>query len=136
VSAAAFDDALRGWSARSDTGQTAIILSDLLLDGYQDGVRRLLAAHAAVVVLHVLSPDELRPDGLRDVDLIDSETGEHLRLRLGDASLSVYRRRVAAWLAETEAWCRRQGVVYCLVRSDWDTERVLLETLRGRRVLL
>src|SRR5262249_46746994 len=77
-----FDAELSGWSARSGVGHLAIVLSDLLLDGYQDGVRRLLVAGCGVVVLHVLSPQELLPDGISDVDLVDSETGEHLMLHL------------------------------------------------------
>ncbi|MDQ2809151.1 MAG: DUF58 domain-containing protein [Chloroflexota bacterium] len=133
---ATFDAVLAGWSARGSVGHLAILISDLLLDGYQAGVRRLVNAGFTVVVLHLLSPEELQPPSDGELALIDSETGARLDVRLGDESRAAYIRRVAEWLAECEAWCKGQGALYCRVQSDWATERVLRETLRRRGIVL
>ncbi len=129
-SIAPFDNVLANWSTRRGQGRVAVLISDLLLDGYREGVRQLVGAGFAVNVLHILSPQELEPDGVGEIELLDSETGERLEVHLGKASLAEYGRRLRAWLAESEEWCRNQGANYFLVRSDWDAERMLLSTLR------
>jgi hypothetical protein len=131
---AAFDDLLKGWSARRGGGRIALLISDLLLDGYREGVRQLVGAGFQVSLLHILSAEELRPPSGGELELIDSETGEKLEIHLGPESLGEYRRRLDAWLAETEAWCRSNGTGYLRLESHWDIERVLLETLRRRGV--
>jgi hypothetical protein len=133
-SIASFDNILSGWSARRGQGRIAIVISDLLLDGYQEGVRQLVGAGFQVMVLHVLSPDELSPSEMGEVELTDSETGKRLEIHLGEASVAEYRRRLDAWLVESEAWCRANGARYLLVQSDWEVERVLLDTMRRHGV--
>jgi uncharacterized protein (DUF58 family) len=134
--AAEFDGVLAGWGSgrAGGTGRVAVIISDLLLDAYRDGVRQLVLQGFQVTVLHVLSPDELRPPEMGEFELIDSETGERLEIRLGPESLTEYGRRLHAWLEEAETWCRGHGAGYLRVQSDWDIERVLLDTLRRKRV--
>ncbi len=129
-----FDEMLSGWTAKRGQGRVAVIISDLLLDGYRDGVQRLVGAGFQVTLLHILSPEELRPPDEGNVELVDSETGQKLEIRLGVESLGEYRRRLNLWLAETEGWCREHGAGYLLVQSDWEVERVLLDTLKRRGV--
>jgi uncharacterized protein (DUF58 family) len=129
-----FDGILAGWTTEATPGRPVVLLSDLLLDDYQAGVRRLVAAGFQVTILHILSPDELHPAAEGDLQLIDSETGEQLEIRLDRESRAAYGRQLAAWRAEVAEWCRLQGVTYILVPSDWDVERALLELLRHGRV--
>ncbi len=127
---ASFDATLANWTVGRRPGRVAVIISDLLLDGYRDGVRHLVASGFRVLVLHLLSPEELHPVETGDLELIDSETGQPLEIHLGSESLSEYGRRMDAWCAEIAAWCAEAGADYVRVDSTWDVERVLLETLR------
>jgi uncharacterized protein (DUF58 family) len=129
-----FDAALRDWDAAGASTRLAIIISDLLLDGYEPAVRRLIAAGFEVTLLHLLSPQELRPPPFGDHYLIDSETGDRLEVHLGAEAMRAYHGRLDAWLAATEAGARSVGARYVLVPSDWTVERVLLDTLRRRGV--
>jgi uncharacterized protein (DUF58 family) len=128
--AAPFDAVLKGWSLTPGQGRLAIILSDLLLDGYQEGVRQLVAAGFAVTVLHILSPEELQAPETGDLDLYDRELGEQMELHLGAEGVLAYERRLRDWLQATETWCKEQRAGYFLIQSDWDVERVLLQPLR------
>jgi uncharacterized protein (DUF58 family) len=56
-----FDGILAGWTSGRGQGRIAVVISDLLLDGYRAGVSRLLSAGFQVTLLHVLSPEELSP---------------------------------------------------------------------------
>jgi uncharacterized protein (DUF58 family) len=133
-----FDGVLREWSAErmggGAVGRLAVIVSDLLLDGWRDGVRNLVMNGFGVTVLHLLSPEELAPAEDGDFQLEDSETGEKLDVHLGAASLQEYHRRLEAWLAETEAWCQANSARYLRLQSDWDIERTLLDLMRRRGV--
>ncbi|HET6313955.1 MAG TPA: DUF58 domain-containing protein [Chloroflexia bacterium] len=133
-----FDGILKEWSAQrmggGAVGRLAVIVSDLLLDGWRDGVRNLVTNGFGVTVLHLLSPEELTPPEDGDFQLEDSETGERLDVHLGAASLQEYDRRVTAWLDETEAWCQSNAARYVRLQSDWDIERTLLDLLRKRGV--
>ena len=136
-SIAPFDDVLLGWSTGREggrTGRVAVIISDLLLDEYKEGVRRLVASGFQVTLMHILSAEELRPPRDGELELIDSETGEKIEIHLGVESIAEYNRRLNSWLEETQEWCRSNGAVYVLMESDWDIERMLLETLRRRGV--
>lgn len=133
-SVATFDRLLANWSAGRGQGRIAVVISDLLLDGYRDGVLQLLSAGFQTTVLHVLSPEELTPIDEGDLELIDSETGERMEVHLGKEAMHEYSRRLNDWLAECEGWCRTHGANYMLVRSDWDVERVMLDMLRRRGV--
>ncbi|MEO6457369.1 MAG: DUF58 domain-containing protein [Chloroflexia bacterium] len=138
---APFDNILLGWStgmsvagAGGRTGRVAVIVSDLLLDEYKEGVRRLVASGFQVTLMHILSAEELRPPGDGELELIDSETGEKLEVHLGVESIAEYNRRLNTWLEGTQEWCRNNGAGYILMESGWDIERMLLETLRRRGV--
>jgi len=133
-SAAEFDGLLGGWTSGRGQGRIAVAISDLLLDGYRNGVKHLLSAGFQVTVLHVLSPEELSPPDMGDLELVDSETDARIDVYLGKEDLAEYHRRLRSWLDDCEAWCRGQGANYLLVQSDADVERVMLDMLRRRGV--
>jgi hypothetical protein len=132
--AVGFDDALGNWGSRRGQGRAAVVISDLLLDDYRAGLRQMVGNGFQVTLLHLLSGEELRPSDAGDFEFIDSETGRELQVHLGPESLSEYNRRLEAWLHETEEWCHTSGVNYIRIQSDWDLDRVLLETLKRHGV--
>ena len=133
-SVAEYNDTLSEWSAKRGQGRAAVLISDLLTDGYQAGLRQLVGSGFAVTVLHVLSPEELNPPDVGDAALIDSETGREMELHIGPESLTEYRRRLQQWLDDTSAWASANGVDYLLVESNREIERTMLETLRLRGI--
>ncbi|MEO8288323.1 MAG: DUF58 domain-containing protein [Chloroflexota bacterium] len=133
-SVAQFDDLMVGWTARHGQGRIAVVISDLLLDGYRDGVLQLLSSGFQVTVLHVLSSEELSPPDMGDLELLDSETGALMDVYLGKEGLDEYLRQLRAWLADSEEWVRSHGANYLMVHSEWDVERIMLDMLRRRGV--
>lgn len=132
-----FDTYLAGWAGENTgraQGKVAVVVSDLLLDGWREGLRALVSSGYQTSVMHMISPEELSPSATGDLELLDSETGERLEIYLGREGLAEYDRRVQSWLADTEAFCRSQGAGYFRVMSNDDIERILLQTLRRRGV--
>jgi uncharacterized protein (DUF58 family) len=117
-------------------GGMAILISDLLSpDGYQDGLDALLEAGLDVVVLQVLSPQELEPAEGGDVELVDAETGEIVEVSLTPRMIAIYRERLDRWCAEAEELCTRRGIAYCRVSTDTPLEDLLLNQLRRVGIL-
>lgn len=115
-------------------------LTLLLTDGYDvPGLRAGLAALAArgheVVLLHLLTPEELDP-GLRgDLRLVDSETGEHQDVTVDGAALAAYDRRLASWRSELRTLAGKHGGRYALLRTDLSLHRIFLEELRHAAIV-
>jgi uncharacterized protein (DUF58 family) len=113
-----------------------VIVSDLLsASGLSDAIETLQAQRVDLVVLQLMSPDELDPRLSGDVELVDSETGEVLELGASLATLATYKRRYAAWLDEQTATCTNRGVRYARLRTDREAASVILSELRQAQVV-
>lgn len=128
--------ALSAYRINRRAGGLAILISDLLSpDGFEDGLNSLLAAGVDVVVLQVLSPQELDPAAGGDVELVDAETSEIVEVSLTPRMIAVYRERLDRWCADAEDLCTRRGVTYVRVTTDTPLETLFLEQLRRVGVL-
>jgi uncharacterized protein (DUF58 family) len=113
-----------------------VVVSDLLTpDGVNAGLEALQARQADVVVLHVVSPEELDPSVSGEVELIDAETNEVLQLGVSLETLAAYRARVSAWLDARAAECQRRGIRYVRVSTDRPITSVVLDDLRQAGIL-
>jgi uncharacterized protein (DUF58 family) len=115
----------------------AILITDgLFLDGVlARSLDALRAAQLDVVLVHVLSPQEVDPEPGGDLDLVDAETGERLEVGLSQDALADYHRRLTAWQADVESACWQRGLRYLRVRTDDAVESVVLRHLREAQVL-
>ena len=122
---------LSGCLGASPEQPLVIVVSDLLaLPGIARGLEALQAAQADVVVLHVVSPQEMDPRLSGEVELVDAETNEVLEIGVSLETLSAYRARFAAWLADRQAECSRRGIRYVRVVSHRPLASLVLDDLR------
>jgi len=130
------DEVLGGYRAdRRRRGQVVLISDMLAPEGYQDGLDRLLRAGLDVVVLQVLSPQELEPEPGGDFELIDAETGERVEVSLTRDTIARYRERLETWCADVEAFCAQRGIRYARATTATPFEELLLDTLRRGLIL-
>lgn len=79
-----------------------VVISDFMVDGVPEALRRWAAAQIEVFAVQVLSPTELDPrrlDGGR-VELHDAETGATLDVALEPGALAAYDQALASWRAD------------------------------------
>ena len=118
------------------TGRGVIVLLSDLLDPAADKVIRELAATGSeLIVLHVLSPDELDPSMDGDVRLVDVETGDGLDVTVDLATLDDYKARIAAWQDGFAELAGKRGATYVPLSSDVPLADLVFAELRRRRVL-
>ena len=118
------------------TGRGVVVLISDLLDPSADRVIRELAATGSeLVILHVLSPDELDPALEGDLRLVDAETGEGLDVTADLGTLDAYKARLADWKQGFADLAARRRASYVDLSSDTNLAELMFAELRRRRVL-
>ncbi|MDP9482403.1 MAG: DUF58 domain-containing protein [Chloroflexota bacterium] len=111
-----------------------ILISDLLDPGADRVIRELAATGSELVILHVLSPDEIDPLLEGDLRLVDTETGEGIEVTVDLATLDAYRTRLATWRESLANLAARRRATYLPVSSDLALADLVFAELRRRRV--
>jgi len=112
-----------------------VLLSDLLDPSAERVVRELAATGSELIVLHVLSPDELDPQIEGDLRLVDSETGEGIDVTVDLATLDAYKTRLAAWQEGLEDLAAKRRASYVPISTATPLADLVFAELRRRRVV-
>jgi hypothetical protein len=127
------NNALRNYANTTRQPGLLFVISDLFAPGgCFDGVRALQGAGHEVVLLHVLSPDEVNPTLRGDFKLVDSETGESQEVSIDNTALEAYRREFTNWQRDLMDFCRRRSVNYIQIETDTSFEDLVLHYMRRR----
>ena len=112
-----------------------VLLSDLLDPDADKVIRELAATGSELIVLHILSPDELDPQLEGDLRLVDAETGDQVDITADLATIDAYKTRLAAWKAGFADLAAKRRASYVDLASDVNLADLMFAELRRRRVL-
>jgi uncharacterized protein (DUF58 family) len=112
-----------------------VLLSDLLDPGADRVVRELAATGSELIVMHVLSPDELDPPLEGDLRLVDTETDDRVDITADLATIDAYKARLAAWKEGFADLAAKRRASYVDLASDVNLAELMFAELRRRRVL-
>lgn len=125
------NQSLRDYALREKRTGLVIIITDMFSPtGYIEGLNRLLGKGHEIVLLHLLSPDEVTPPIAGDLSLIDVETGATQDVTVDANMRTIYQQRLTQWLDSIRDDCARKGVHYLMVETDIPFEKVILFELR------
>jgi uncharacterized protein (DUF58 family) len=122
-------------SFTSRLGGLVVLISDLLTPSWERSLARLAGRSGDVVVLHTLSPQELRPALGGDVRLIDRESGAAVSVTLNNDAIRLYSQRLDEWRRTVESFCARHGLGYVPIDTETPIETLVFETFRRRGVV-
>jgi uncharacterized protein (DUF58 family) len=108
------------------------IISDylMLLNSITKGLSLFGAANMDLTVVQVLGGSELSAQGLDgDVELVDAESGEHLRVGLGPRERERYRQTLLRLSREIQAFCFKHGQHYTLYTTDLNFQDYFLRAV-------
>lgn len=120
--------------ARSIRGKGLVILiSDFYdMDGYESGLRLLFGRDFEVYGIHVLSPQELKPELEGDLQLVDIELGATTDVSMGKNILEVYERSLQTFCADLRQFIVSRGGTYLLSSTDLPFDKLVLDVLARR----
>ena len=125
------NEALRQGAIESKRVGLAIVVSDLLDEsGYRDGLKALVARGFQVIVVQILSPEELHPSTFGDLRVVDAETGTVREVTFGKFRRRRYQTAVRAYIDQVAEFCSARGVAFWSVTSDSLIEDLLLRQMK------
>ncbi|HLF90198.1 MAG TPA: DUF58 domain-containing protein [Anaerolineales bacterium] len=116
-------------------GLTFIITDLFDPNGYESGLGRLQSRGHELVLLHLLSPDELDPQLAGDLRFVDIETGYTQEVSLDSSIRDLYRARVAAWQDEIRLFCQKREIHYLPLSTAVPWDKVVLFQMRREGIV-
>lgn len=126
---------LSAYAANTPNPGPLLLFSDLMDDGWRDGLNALASRGFEITLLHMLSPDEIQPEIAGDFRLVDSENGSEVEISADFETLQRYKEHLAAWQEDWRRFCVPRGVNYLAISSDLPLEDLLFAKLRRKGLL-
>jgi uncharacterized protein (DUF58 family) len=126
---------LRAYAGGVQTPGPLLVLSDLMDDGWLDGLRELALRGFEVSLVHILAPDEADPQLEGDLKLLDVEGGPAVEITADYDLLARYRQNLAAWQANVKDFSQRRAMHYIPLVTTLPLEQLLFAWMRQRGVL-
>jgi uncharacterized protein (DUF58 family) len=126
---------LKNYAATALQQGPLLLLSDLMDDGWADGLRALAGRGFEVSVIHILSPDEVEPTISGDLKLLDSETRTPVEITAEFDLIERYKAGLADWQSEIHQFCAVRGINYAPVTTSLPFEELIFAWLRRQGII-
>jgi len=106
-----------------------VIISDFMTDSnWKKAVDYLVYKKRQVLLVQVLTPEELDPSYEGRVHLIDSESGDiadtkNMKLRITRSMLMAYQDAMSDFMNDIKSYCKKRDVGFISVRTDVPVEK-------------
>jgi uncharacterized protein (DUF58 family) len=125
--------AAREFAIRHAGKGVVVVVSDFLdKQGYQEALRYLLARNMDIYVIHVLSQEEVTPELVGDLRLVDVEDGEAAEITISAPLLKRYKDTLNAFVGGLKDWCTSRGITYIFTTNQFPFDKLILNYLRQR----
>lgn len=114
----------------------SLIISDFFTQGSLEDFLKYLTYHKQdIVLLHVLSPEELSPKLQGQIRLKDSETGEMVDVDLTSSIVDKYEKTLSSFTAGLKEIAKKYGGAYVNISSGNSLEKVLFEDMIASQIV-
>jgi uncharacterized protein (DUF58 family) len=116
------------------TGKGVVVVISDFLDkrGYQDALRYLVARNLDIYVIHVLSREEVEPEIVGDLRLVDAEDDDEAEITVSAPLLKRYKDNLNAFVGGLKDWCTKRGITYIFTTNQNPFDKLVLNYLRER----
>lgn len=117
-----------------NTGKGIVVLLTDLMDkaGYEAAMRYLVAQRVDVFVIQILSQEEIDPDVVGDLRLVDCEDDDVAEVTISAPLLARYKQTLASFTAGAQEFCGKRGMNYLLTSTERPVEELMATWLRKR----
>jgi uncharacterized protein (DUF58 family) len=125
--------ALRNFSIKCSGKGIVVVLSDFMdKGGYEEALRYLVARQLDIYVIQILSQEEIEPEIVGDLKLVDIEDDDVAEITVSGPLLKRYKQTLAAYRTALYEFCNRRGVTYIFASNQVPFDRLVLSYLRQR----
>jgi uncharacterized protein (DUF58 family) len=126
-------EALRTFTIKSSGKGVVILLSDFMdKNGYEDALRYLVARQFDIYLVQILSREEIEPELLGDLKLVDIEDDDAAEITASSQLIKKYKENLAAFQAGLQAHCAKRGITCLFTSNQVPFDRLVLTYLRQR----
>src|SRR5436309_4849678 len=126
-------ESLRSFSIRSSGKGVVVLLTDLMdKGGYEEALRYLVARQLDIYVIQILSQEEIEPEIVGDLKLVDIEDDDVAEITVSGPLLKRYKQNLAAYRSALQQFCSRRGIAYLFTSNQVPFDRLVLSYLRQR----
>ena len=127
----AIDRVLSEYAKSTPHPGLAILITDLFdPDGYQNGLNALRYAGHDIMLIHILSEDEIAPSLGGSVILSDAETGDELKVTIDRKVREAYDIRFSNYIDSIDQFCTKNQIEYARASTSVPFEDLVLKYLR------
>jgi uncharacterized protein (DUF58 family) len=113
-----------------------IVLSDFFeKGGYEDGLRFLLGRKYDIYAIQMLSPEEIDPPLVGDLQLMDIEDEDRADVTVSRALINRYKNNLQAYCGALKEYCTRRGISYMFTDTKVPFDSVILSYFRRRGLI-
>jgi uncharacterized protein (DUF58 family) len=125
--------ALRTFTLKCSGKGIVVLLSDLMdKGGYEEALRYLVARQLDIYVIQILSQEEIEPEVVGDLQLVDIEDDDVAEITVSAPLLKRYKQNLAAFRTALHEFCTRRGISYLFTSNQVPFDRLVLTYLRQR----
>ena len=129
-------EGIKNFCLRNSGRGIVVLISDLMdKNGYEDGLRYLMAQRMDPYIVQVLSPEEVEPEIKGDLRLVDCEDDDETEISVSVPLLKRYKQTLAAFVSGLQEFCTRRGMGYLLARSNQPVDQLVTGDLRERGLI-
>ncbi|HNQ24705.1 MAG TPA: DUF58 domain-containing protein [Phycisphaerae bacterium] len=126
----------RQFAVRHPQPGVVLLLSDFIdKGGYEQGLRYLLGRRYDLYAVQILSPEEMEPNLVGDLQLRDVEDNDRAEVTISRALINRYKRNLQAYCSGLKEYCARRGVQYLFTSTEVAFDQMVLSYLRQRGLL-
>lgn len=131
TSSTSLADACKTFADQNSSRGVVVVLSDLMdKQGFETGLRYLIARQFDVYVIHILSQEEIEPQVAGELKLLDSEDDEFAEVTISAALLTRYRQNLDDFRERARSYCTRRGATYLFTSNQIPFEQLILKAMR------
>jgi uncharacterized protein (DUF58 family) len=125
--------AARAFAIKHEGKGIVVVISDFLdKHGYEDALRYLLARNMDIYVIHVLSREEVEPEIVGDLRLVDAEDDDVAEITVSAPLLKCYKDNLNAFVGGLKEWCTKRGITSIFTTNQNPFDKLILNYLRER----
>jgi uncharacterized protein (DUF58 family) len=124
---------VKNFCLRNPGKGVVVLISDLMdKEGFEAGLRYLVAQRMDIYVIQVLSQEELEPDVKGDLKLVDCEDQDEAEISVSAPLLARYKATLNAFTSGAQEFCSKRGMNYLLANNQTPVKDLIANYLRRR----